>query len=84
MKIVYPSVRAALASRSVTVRIELDDNANTYTVYLDCPLYLNKTHKLPICYSTEYTEEQILRDSSFLMAMKRMFNLTITSGWTME
>ena len=57
----------------MSVKVEIVEKDDCKEVIVHCPLYKVKTFGLTFCYSLDYTDSAILRDSSFITAMLQHF-----------
>lgn len=78
----YPDVYAALAALGVTIRIVTEKDSQV--VYIDSPRYVRKTKRFSVCWTTEFTHAEILRDSTLVTFLERAYNIHEATGYIIK
>ena len=81
-KLIYEDIYSLLESIKVTVTV-ITENDSKF-VQVDSPLYKNKQYRLPVEYSTEYTDYDILNSKYVINLLTSKYGIYHTSGFAIK
>lgn len=81
-KLIYEDIYALLESIKVTVTV-ITENDSKF-VQVDSPLFMNKQYRLPLEFSTEYADYDILNSKNVINLLSSKYGIYHTSGFTIK
>ena len=78
MNIIYPAILSALAALRVTLTLVREEH--TVYVEVNAPLYTEKQYRMKRSWSTDFSDAEILKDASEVLASS--YGIQAASGFT--